>query len=42
MAENKELLFDMFPGISTEEWRAKVEADQIGRASCRERVYVLV
>ncbi len=30
MAENKELLFDMFPGISTEEWRAKVEADLKG------------
>ena len=27
MAENKEKLFDQFPGISYEEWRAKVEAD---------------
>ncbi len=30
MAENKEKLFDMFPGISYEEWRAKVEADLKG------------
>lgn len=30
MAEKKEKLFDMFPGISYEEWRAKVEADLKG------------
>lgn len=30
MAENKEKLFDMFPGVSYEEWRAKVEADLKG------------
>ena len=30
MAEKKELLFDMFPPVSTEEWRAKVEADLKG------------
>ncbi len=30
MAENKEKLFDMFPGVTTEEWRAKVEADLKG------------
>lgn len=30
MAENKEKLFDMFPGITYEEWRAKVEADLKG------------
>ena len=30
MAENKEKLFDQFPPISTEEWKAKVEADLKG------------
>ncbi|MDE6176658.1 MAG: methylmalonyl-CoA mutase small subunit, partial [Paramuribaculum sp.] len=30
MAENKEKLFDQFPPVSTEEWRAKVEADLKG------------
>ncbi|MCM1483113.1 MAG: methylmalonyl-CoA mutase small subunit [Muribaculaceae bacterium] len=30
MAENKERLFDQFPPVSTEEWRAKVEADLKG------------
>ncbi|MDE6276473.1 MAG: methylmalonyl-CoA mutase small subunit [Muribaculaceae bacterium] len=30
MAEKKEKLFDMFPGVSYEEWRAKVEADLKG------------
>jgi len=30
MAEQKERLFDMFPPVSTEEWRAKVEADLKG------------
>ncbi len=30
MAENKEKLFDKFPPISTEEWRAKVETDLKG------------
>lgn len=30
MAEKKEKLFDMFPGISYEEWRAKVETDLKG------------
>ncbi len=30
MADKKEKLFDMFPGVSTEEWRAKVEADLKG------------
>ena len=30
MTEKKELLFDMFPPVSTEEWRAKVEADLKG------------
>lgn len=30
MAENKEKLFDQFPGVSYEEWRAKVEADLKG------------
>lgn len=30
MAEKKELLFDQFPGISYDEWRAKVEADLKG------------
>lgn len=30
MAENKEKLFDMFPEVSYEEWRAKVEADLKG------------
>ncbi len=30
MAEKKELLFDMFPPVSTEEWRAKVDADLKG------------
>ena len=30
MAEKKELLFDQFPPVSTEEWRAKVEADLKG------------
>lgn len=30
MAEQKERLFDMFPPVSTEEWKAKVEADLKG------------
>ena len=30
MTEKKERLFDMFPPVSTEEWRAKVEADLKG------------
>ncbi|MDE6324159.1 MAG: methylmalonyl-CoA mutase small subunit [Paramuribaculum sp.] len=30
MIEKKELLFDQFPPVSTEEWRAKVEADLKG------------
>lgn len=30
MAEKKEKLFDQFPGISYDEWRAKVEADLKG------------
>lgn len=30
MAENKERLFDQFPPVSTEEWKAKVEADLKG------------
>ena len=30
MAENKEKLFDQFPGISYDEWRVKVEADLKG------------
>lgn len=30
MAENKENLFDMFAPVSTEEWRAKVDADLKG------------
>ncbi len=30
MSENKERLFDQFPPVSTEEWRAKVEADLKG------------
>lgn len=30
MTEKKELLFDLFPPVSTEEWRAKVEADLKG------------
>lgn len=30
MAEKKEKLFDMFPPVSTEEWRAKVDADLKG------------
>lgn len=30
MAEKKEKLFDMFPGVSYEEWRAKVETDLKG------------
>ena len=30
MAENKEKLFDQFPPVSTEEWRAKVELDLKG------------
>lgn len=30
MAEQKEKLFDMFPPVSTEEWRAKVDADLKG------------
>ena len=30
MAENKEKLFDQFPGVSYQEWRAKVEADLKG------------
>ena len=30
MTEKKELLFDQFPPVSTEEWRAKVEADLKG------------
>ena len=30
MAENKEKLFDMFPAVSAEEWRAKVDADLKG------------
>ncbi|MBO5053672.1 MAG: methylmalonyl-CoA mutase small subunit [Muribaculaceae bacterium] len=30
MAEKKEKLFDQFPGVSYEEWRAKVEADLKG------------
>jgi len=30
MAEKKELLFDQFPGVSYDEWRAKVEADLKG------------
>ncbi len=30
MAENKEKLFDKFPPVSTEEWRAKVETDLKG------------
>ncbi len=30
MTEKKELLFDQFPPITTEEWRAKVEADLKG------------
>ncbi|MDE7387260.1 MAG: methylmalonyl-CoA mutase small subunit [Muribaculaceae bacterium] len=30
MAENKEKLFDQFPAVTTEEWRAKVDADLKG------------
>jgi len=30
MTEKREKLFDMFPGVSTEEWRAKVEVDLKG------------
>ncbi len=30
MAEHKEKLFDMFPAVSAEEWRAKVDADLKG------------
>ncbi len=30
MAEKKELLFDQFPPVSTQEWKAKVEADLKG------------
>jgi len=30
MAENKDKLFDMFPPVSTEEWRAKVDVDLKG------------
>ena len=30
MAEKKELLFDQFPPVTTEEWRAKVDADLKG------------
>lgn len=30
MAEKKEKLFDQFPAVSTEEWKAKVEADLKG------------
>lgn len=30
MAENKEKLFDQFPPVSTEEWKAKVETDLKG------------
>lgn len=30
MSEKKELLFDQFPPVSTQEWRAKVEADLKG------------
>lgn len=30
MAEKKEKLFDQFPGVSYEEWRAKVETDLKG------------
>lgn len=30
MAESKETLFNMFPPVSTEEWRAKVDADLKG------------
>jgi len=30
MAEKKELLFDQFPPVSTEEWKAKVEVDLKG------------
>ena len=30
MTEKKEKLFEMFPGVSMEEWRAKVEADLKG------------
>ncbi len=30
MAENKEKLFDQFPPVTTEEWRAKVDADLKG------------
>jgi len=30
MAENKEKLFDQFPAVSTEEWRAKIDADLKG------------
>ncbi|MDE6831399.1 MAG: acyl-CoA mutase large subunit family protein, partial [Muribaculaceae bacterium] len=30
MAEKKEKLFDQFPAVTTEEWRAKVEADLKG------------
>lgn len=30
MTENKEKLFDMFPPVSTSEWKAKVEADLKG------------
>ncbi len=30
MAENKEKLFDQFPGVSYDQWRAKVEADLKG------------
>ena len=28
--KKKELLFDQFPPVSTEEWKAKVEADLKG------------
>ena len=30
MAEDKERLFDQFPPVSTQEWKAKVEADLKG------------
>lgn len=39
MAESKEKLFDQFPPISTEEWKAKVEADLKGASFDKKLVW---
>ncbi len=39
MSENKEKLFDMFPPVTTEEWKAKINVDLKGADFDRKLVW---